>query len=151
MQFTTSILTLLCAITLAHALPKQGSGDYYTLGCPSTTKPWANHHEQLEAVTSYYTELFSGQINTAFDTWAAKKFINHSPEVKGDGTAVAKAAVSGLLATSKEELLNIFVGKSANGTSYASVYFKGINPRGVGAILEVSLLHLIAFPLLISI
>lgn len=158
MQLTTSLLTILYATALASAIPqpnkewpeKNHSGDYYSLGCPSTTKPWASRQEQLDAVTTYYTELFSGQVDTAFDTWTADNFINHSPEVKGDGKVFAKAAVSGLLSQSKEEILNIFVGKSQAGISYASVYFKGVNAKGVGAILEASPIYLEVFLMLIS-
>ena len=147
MWLTEAVLFILCTSAVVCAAPSpalewerdtaKGGEEFKSLGCPKTTKPWATAQEQLHAVTNFYDTLFGGNPVKAFTQWTAKDFINHAPDVTGDGQAAAENAVDGLLATSKEEIKNIFVGKNWRGTDFAHVYFKGINSHGVGAIMEV--------------
>lgn len=55
--------------------------EYYSLGCPGSTKPWASQKEQLEAITEYGNLLYvQKNIPTAEYTYVATDFINHAPE-----------------------------------------------------------------------
>ncbi|CAF9914281.1 MAG: hypothetical protein GOMPHAMPRED_008120 [Gomphillus americanus] len=146
MWLIKTVLSSLCVSALVCAAPfpalpwerstAYDGGEFKSLGCPRTTKPWATPREQLYAVTNYYDMLFGGNPAKAFAQWTAKDFINHAPDVTGDGRAAAEKAVDALLSTSKEEIKNVFVGKNSSGVDFAHIYFKGINSHGVGAIME---------------
>lgn len=78
------------------------------------------------------------KIQTAEDTYVATSFINHAPEVPGNGTALAIQTLSKLLPTSTIEIQRIFVGRDSNGTSYSTTHFKGISSvQGVGDIADM--------------
>ena len=115
------------------------NSEYYTLGCPKPTKPWASQREQLAAVNDYANLLYTQkQIQTAEDTYVAKQFINHAPEVAGNGTELAIQTLSKLLPTSTIEIQRIFVGKDSNGVSFSTTHFKGISSvQGVGDIADI--------------
>ncbi|KAG7008226.1 hypothetical protein G7Y79_00006g018460 [Physcia stellaris] len=138
MLLPTLLLALLPSTTLAYGRHwnKDSIKDYYTLGCPTTTKPHASQQEQLSVLTTFANEVFvQHDVTTGYNTYAAKNFINHAPEITGNGTALAIAIQGPMLAGGKVELQRIFAGKDANGTSWGTIHFKGINPKlGVGVI-----------------
>ena len=79
MQFAVSALPLLGLVTASLAsgsiYPRQGAsaiggpGEYYSLGCPNTTKPVATFQEQLAVFNDFCTSLYvNQQIDYAFDT-----------------------------------------------------------------------------------
>ena len=133
----------LCLALPALALSVTGHGDYnseyYSLGCPSSTKPWASQKQQVDAITDYGNLLYlQKQIDTAENTYVAKQFINHAPEVPGNGTDLAIKTLKPMLATSTIEIQRVFVGSSADGTDYSVTYFKGISSvQGVGVIADI--------------
>ena len=131
---STLLLSLLPSATLAH--PSGQTKEYYALGCPNTTKPHAYQREQLEALTIFSNKVFvEHDLTYGYNTYAAKNFINHAPEISGNGTALAIAIQGPMLVGGTVELQRIFVGKDIDGVSYGTVHFKGINPKlGVGAI-----------------
>ena len=135
---TTSLLTL---VSFASAVVGYGnySSEYYTLGCPNSTKPFATQQEQLVAVNDYANLLYlQKQIVVAENKYVAKDFINHAPEVTGNGRDIAIAILSKLLPTSTIEIQRIFVGKDINGVSYSTTHFKGISSvQGVGDIADI--------------
>ncbi|KAL8792812.1 MAG: hypothetical protein Q9195_004541 [Heterodermia aff. obscurata] len=115
------------------------SPEYYSLGCPSSTEPRASQKQQLDAITDYGNLLYhQKQIDSAENTYVAKQFINHAPEVPGNGTDLAIKTLKPMLATSTIEIQRVFVGSSADGTDYSVTYFKGISSvRGVGVIADI--------------
>ena len=57
--------------------------EYYKLGCPNSTKPYASKEQQLQAITNYGNLLYlQKKIETAEYTYVATDFINHAPEVR---------------------------------------------------------------------
>ena len=56
--------------------------EYYSLGCPKSTRPYASKEQQLQAITDYGNLLYlQKKIETAEYTYVANDFINHAPEV----------------------------------------------------------------------
>ena len=133
---TTSLITL---FTLASAAVGTNITEFYTLGCPNSTKPHASQHEQLIAVNDFANLLYlQKQIETAEYKYVAKNFINHAPEVPGNGIALAIQTLKQLLPTSTIEIQRIFVGKDINGKSFSTTHFKGISSvQGVGDIADI--------------
>ena len=133
----------LCFALLVFALSVAGYGgldsEYYSLGCPSSTTPRASQKQQLDAITDYGNLLYlQKQIDTAESTYVAKQFINHAPEVPGNGTDLAIQTLKPMLATSTIEIKRVFVGTDADGADYSVTYFKGISStRGVGVIADI--------------
>ena len=134
MLLSTLLLAVLPSMVLAN--PRYRNSDYYRLGCPSTTKPHAHQHEQLTVLTNFANEVFvQHNLETGYHTYAAKNFINHAPEISGNGTAIAIATQGPMLKGGTTELQRIFAGKAADGTSYGTIHFKGISVKlGVGDI-----------------
>ena len=134
MLLPTILLSLLSSTAIAH--PKGTTKEFYALGCPSTTKPHASQSEQLTVLTNFANDVFvQHNVATGYNTYAAKNFINHAPEISGNGTALAIATQGPMLEGGTVELQRIFAGKDADGYSYGTIHFKGINPKlGVGAI-----------------
>ena len=86
MHFSNFVLAVLPLLSSASVTPYHRPGpvssEYYTLGCPNTTKPYASQRQQLQAITDYGSLLYlQKQIDTAEYTYVAKDFINHAPEV----------------------------------------------------------------------
>ncbi|CAF9915576.1 MAG: hypothetical protein HETSPECPRED_002528 [Heterodermia speciosa] len=134
MLLPTLLLAALPSTVLAH--PRYHNSEYYTLGCPPTTKPFASQHEQLTVLTNFATEVFvQHNLDQGYNTYAAKNFINHAPEISGNGTAIAIATQGPMLKGGTTEIQRIFAGRDANGTSYGTIHFKGISLKlGVGDI-----------------
>lgn len=134
MLLSTFIFALLPSTILAH--PRYASQEYYTLGCPSSTKPHASQREQLAVLTAFANDVFvQHNLDTGYNTYAAKNFTNHAPEISGNGTAIAIATQGPMLAGGTVELQRVFAGQDANGISYGTIHFKGNSAtRGVGAI-----------------
>jgi len=87
MHFSTVVAAALSVASFAGAVPGRGHHDsesvseYYSLGCPKSTKPYASKEEQLQAITEYGQLLYiQKQIETAEYTYVATDFINHAPE-----------------------------------------------------------------------
>ena len=136
---TTSLIAL---FTLASAVVGTNTTEFtefYTLGCPNSTKPHASQDEQLVAVNDFANLLYLQKaIETAEYKYVAKDFINHAPEVPGNGIALAIQTLSKLLPTSTIEIQRIFVGKDINGKSFSTTHFKGISSvQGVGDIADI--------------
>lgn len=75
-------ISSLCLALPVFAVSIAGYGrhnsEYYSLGCPPSTKPWASQKQQLEAITDYGNLLYlQKQIDTAENTYVATEFINH--------------------------------------------------------------------------
>ena len=115
------------------------NSEYYSLGCPKSTKPHASHREQLNAITDYGNLLYlQKQIDQAENTYVATDFINHAPEVPGNGVALAIKTLKPMLNTSMIEIHNVFVGSNAAGQDFSVTYFKGISSvQGVGVIADI--------------
>ncbi|MCJ1316556.1 hypothetical protein MMC15_001877 [Xylographa vitiligo] len=116
------------------------SPEYYSLGCPrNTTSPHATQREQLEALISYAQLLYIEQdVAQAYHTHAATNFINHAPEVPGDGTAIAIATQTPMLKGGSVQIQRQFTGYNLTGTAFGVTYFKGISPvEGVGVIADI--------------
>lgn len=140
--FVTLSVTLLPLLALARPLaPRNGvSNDYYNLHCPTnTTKPHTSQHEQLLALIAFGNLLYTEQkVAQAYNTYAAVDFINHAPEVPGDGTAIAIATQTPMLKGGSVQIQRQFVGVNLTNTAFGVTYFKGINPvRGVGVIADI--------------
>lgn len=103
---------------------------YHTLGCPSTTKPHASHREQL-SVLNNFANLVYVQHNVAqgYNTYVAKDFINHAPEISGNGTAIAIATQTPMLIGGHVNLQRVFVGSDENDVDYGTVHFQGFSVR----------------------
>ena len=133
----------LCFTLPVFALSVAGYGgynsEYYSLGCPSSTKPWASSQQQLDAITEYGNLLYlQKQIDTAENTYVAKQFINHAPEISGNGTELAIKTLKPMLATSTIEIQRVFVGSDNSGNDYSVTYFKGISTvQGTGVIADI--------------
>ena len=112
------------------------NSEFYTLGCPESTKPYASQEDQLKAIIDYGKLLYlEKKIEEAESTYVAKDFINHAPEVPGNGTALAIETLSKMLPTSTIQIQNQYVGVNVHGVSYSTTFFKGISSvQGVGAI-----------------
>ena len=82
MRFTAAIIPLaLLPLSVLARRPRASVAEYYSLGCPSSTKPYASLEEQLEAITDYGDLLYlQKKVDTAEATYVAKDFINHAPE-----------------------------------------------------------------------
>lgn len=136
-------VSTLCFAIPALALSVAGDGshdsEYNSLGCPSSTTPWASQKQQIDAITDYGNLLYlQKQIETAENTYVAKQFINHAPEVPGNGTDLAVKTLKPMLATSTIEVQRVFVGSSADGIDYSVTYFKGISSvQGTGVIADI--------------
>ena len=113
--------------------------EYYSLGCPKSTSPWASKEQQLQAITDYGNLLYlQKQIETAEYTYVATNFINHAPEVPGNGVALAIKTLTPMLGTSTIEIKNVFVGSNATGSDFSVTYFKGTSSvQGVGVIADI--------------
>ncbi|MCJ1479036.1 hypothetical protein MMC13_007720 [Lambiella insularis] len=122
-------------------VPRNGvSDDYYNLHCPTnTTKPHASQHEQLLALIAFGNLLYTEQaVAEAYNTYAAVDFINHAPEVPGDGTAIAIATQTPMLKGGSVQIQRQFTGVNLTNTAFGVTYFKGINPvEGVGVIADI--------------
>ena len=138
--FKTLALSVLC--TGASATPFGiGSGhrnapshaasqEYYDLGCPEgTTKPVASIQEQIAAYDNYKNLLYTeNKVAEAFNTYAAKSYINHAPEIAVNGTAAVIAELSGLLATADTKVFKNYVGYDSNGTTFGTTHFSATVP-----------------------
>jgi len=85
MHFSTVVAAALSVTSFVGAAPGHGHhadvSEYYSLGCPKSTKPYASKEEQLQAITEYGQLLYiQKQIETAEYTYVATDFINHAPE-----------------------------------------------------------------------
>ncbi|KAL8832838.1 MAG: hypothetical protein Q9191_000022 [Dirinaria sp. TL-2023a] len=143
MRFSTLTTSILAALPLASQASPFNTPwaphiqDYFTLGCPeNTTKPFASQHEQTKVLLAFATDVYVKHLlNQGYDTYAAKDFINHAPEISGNGTAIAIKTQGPMLAGGSVQLQRVFAGADENGVSYGTIHFKGISPvRGVGAI-----------------
>jgi hypothetical protein len=140
MQF--KLAALLTLLPLALAAPsaeieeRSYNTEWKTLGCPKTTKPYADEREQLAAVSGFANTLFVEQNATkAFNTWVAEDLINHAPDAAGDGRATAYALIGPRIET-HSSIINIQ--KIFSGQSYGTIFFKAIAPQlGTGAIMEI--------------
>jgi len=85
MHLSTVVAAALSVTSFVGAAPGHGHhadvSEYYSLGCPKRTKPYASKEEQLQAITEYGQLLYiQKQIETAEYTYVATDFINHAPE-----------------------------------------------------------------------
>ncbi|MCJ1289692.1 hypothetical protein MMC34_001225 [Xylographa carneopallida] len=116
------------------------SSEYYSLGCPqNTTFPYATQKQQLEVLIRYAQLLYVEQdVAQAYHTYAATNFINHAPEVPGDGTAIAIATQTAMLKGGSVQIQRQFTGYNLSGAAFRVTYFKGISPvEGVGVIADI--------------
>ena len=113
--------------------------EYRRIGCPDSTKPYASHKEQLEAITDFGNLLYlQKQVETAEYKYVAKDFINHAPEVPGNGRDLAIQTLVPMLATSTIEIKNVWAGRNATGADFSLTYFKGDSSVfGVGVIADI--------------
>ncbi|KAL8905665.1 MAG: hypothetical protein Q9207_002479 [Kuettlingeria erythrocarpa] len=148
-NFLAAALPLLA--TLVHSSRPQ---EYYSLGCPKSTKPRASQKEQLRAITDFDNLLVQKQFQTAYNTYAATNFINHVARVStarsmaskivliknkipGNGTALAIQYLVPALANTTLTILDVWVGPNARGDVKSTTYLKGVSPvRGVGVIVN---------------
>ena len=140
---TSSLLTTLLALplfTLSSPITPRWTPhhqDYYNLGCPqSTTSPWASQHEQLVVLNNFANLVFvNHDVAQGYNTYAAKNFINHAPEISGNGTAIAIATQGPMLAGGSVQLQRVAMGSDLNGVDYGTIHFRGLSPvRGEGDI-----------------
>ncbi|KAI4202338.1 MAG: hypothetical protein LQ346_002012 [Caloplaca aetnensis] len=137
MHFSTFLLAIALPILSTLAQPTQKS-EYYSLGCPKSTKPQASQKEQLQAITSFDNLLVQKQIATAYNTYAAKNFIQHAARIPGNGTALAIAYLTPTLSTTTLTILDVWVGPNAQGITKSTTYFKGDSQvRGLGVIVDI--------------
>lgn len=136
------LLSTLSIAFLFSAVPTfatSKSSEYDTLGCPAGTKRYATQRQQLAALTDFGDLLYlQKQVAKAENTYVAANFINHAPEVPGDGRELAIKTITPLLNTSTIEIQRRFVGQDADGQSFGVTYFKGISQiLGVGVIADI--------------
>lgn len=86
MYFSAVVAAALPLLTSVIAGPYHRPGpvpsEFYTLGCPNSTRPYASKEQQLQAITEYGNLLYLQKaIETAEYTYVAQDFINHAPEV----------------------------------------------------------------------
>ena len=134
MLLPTLLLAALPSTVLAH--PRHADNEFYTLGCPSSTKPWASQREQLSVLTNFANLVFvQHNLDEGYNTYAAKHFINHAPEISDNGTAIAIATQGPMLKGGSTQLQRIFAGQAADGTSYGTIHFRAVSLKlGVGDI-----------------
>lgn len=133
----STLLTTLLALplsTLASPLVTRWTPhkqDYYTLGCPKdTTKPYASQRQQLKVLNTFANEVFVNKdVATGYNTYAAKDFINHASEISGNGTALAIAIQTPMLAGGHVNLQRVFVGEDESGVSYGTIHFQGFSVK----------------------
>ncbi|KAL8747443.1 MAG: hypothetical protein Q9184_007600 [Pyrenodesmia sp. 2 TL-2023] len=114
------------------------SSEYYSLGCPNTTKPVASQQEQLQAITNFENLLVQKQFATAYNTYAAADIINHAARIPGNGTALAISYLVPTLATTNLTLLDVWVGLNAQNVTKSTAYLKGNSAvRGLGVIVDI--------------
>ncbi|KAL8905266.1 MAG: hypothetical protein Q9207_002737 [Kuettlingeria erythrocarpa] len=114
------------------------TSEYYSLGCPKSTKPQASQKEQLEAITNFNNLLVQKQIATAYNTYAATNFIQHAARIPGNGTALAINYLVPTLATTTITILDVWVGTNAQGVTKSTTYIKGDSQvRGLGVIVDI--------------
>ena len=107
---------------------------------PESTKPHATQAEQLEAITKFGQLLYlQKEVETAEYTYVARDFINHAPEVPGNGRALAIETLVPMLKTSTVEIKNVYAGaRNATGSEFSVTYFKGNSSIfGVGVIADI--------------
>ena len=138
-KLCSTIPLLLSSIPLLISATGSSLDEYQSLGCPSSTRPYASKNQQLKAITDFADQLYIQKaVAKAENTYVAEHYINHAPEISGDGRAVAIAALTPRLNTSIIEFQRIFVGRDVNGVSYATIHFKGNSQSlGVGAIAAI--------------
>ena len=136
-----SALALLPLLSAASPFPSakhsppvpSNTTEYYALGCPNTTCPYATEAEQLEAAQNFAELLFvEKRISDAFNGYIAQDLINHAPDVPADGAAVAEQTVTGLLSVATIDIQFVHVGQG-----YSTTFFKATTPQGVAASMEV--------------
>ncbi|CAF9934402.1 hypothetical protein IMSHALPRED_009696 [Imshaugia aleurites] len=130
MHLTFILPFLALAITTLSApleTRKWGPDEYYSLGCPTnTTKPYASQYEQTEVLNTFANEVFVHQeVALGYDTYAAVNFINHAPEVSGNGTAIVIPFQTAELKGGSVDLQRVFVGTNLTGTSFGTIHFRG--------------------------
>ena len=134
----SSILAVVLSASLSSATGYVPS-EYKSIGCPSSTRPWASERQQIAAMTDFADLLYiQKDVDKAEYTYVAENFINHAPEVPGDGRALAIATLKPRLNTSTIDIKRIFVGHSADGSSYGVTYFAGNSQYlGLGVIADI--------------
>lgn len=121
-------ITILLSSASTFVTAHGSNAEYKALGCPTGTKPWASERQQLAALTDFANLLYIQKaVDKAENTYVAADFINHAPEVPGDGRALAIATLKPMLNTSTIEIQRIFVGRNADGEAFGVTYFKGIS------------------------
>ena len=139
MHFSLLCITILLSSASTFVTAHGSNAEYKALGCPNGTRSWASERQQLAALTDFANLLFIQKaVDKAENTYVAANFINHAPEVPGDGRALAIATLKPMLNTSTIEIQRIFVGHNANGEAFGVTYFKGISQvLGVGVIADI--------------
>ena len=121
-----------------HSKGQPGLADFYALGCPNTTNPYASERERLDALNDFGMLLYTNHsVAAAYGFYAATNFINHAPEVPGDGTAIAIATQTPMLTAPGEstKILRSFAGSNSTLSEFGFIHFEGIAPGyGVGVI-----------------
>ncbi|KAI4203603.1 MAG: hypothetical protein LQ346_001750 [Caloplaca aetnensis] len=135
--FLAAALPVLATVaTLNQSTPFNGS-EYYSLGCPNSTKPFASQQEQLQAITNFDNLLVQKQFKAAYNTYAATNFISHVARIPGNGTALAIQYLVPALANTTLTILDVWVGLNAQGDVKSTTYFKGNSQaRGLGVIVD---------------
>lgn len=152
--FLAAALPVLATVaTLNQSTPFNGS-EYYSLGCPNSTKPFASQQEQLQAITNFDNLLVQKQFKAAYNTYAATNFISHvarvstarsmasrniltKHQIPGNGTALAIQYLVPALANTTLTILDVWVGLNAQGDVKSTTYFKGNSQaRGLGVIVD---------------
>ncbi|MCJ1380349.1 hypothetical protein MMC17_003452 [Xylographa soralifera] len=138
-QLTLAVSLFLLPL-LSTARPFK-SHQYRSIHSPHQPRSQSSQPEflKLEALINYAQLLYiEHDVAQAYHTYAATNFINHAPEVPGDGTAIAIATQTPMLKGGSVQIQRQFAGYNLTGTAFGVTYFKGTSTvEGVGVIADI--------------
>ncbi|MCJ1444673.1 MAG: hypothetical protein MMC23_005175 [Stictis urceolatum] len=145
LSIVLSLLPCLLSTASAAAAPapvadsNTNNPEYYALGCPKSTKPYASTDQQLSALNDFTHKLFDlNNASLAFGDHVAEKLINHAPDAAGDGTAAAEAAIAPMLGSAYEVVMATSVGQDRG-----HVFFRAGDQGQPPAIISMEMFRMI--------